>query len=112
MRFMIAALAALLSIPVIAAPASIGALEAYAKDALPRCPDSKVTVAPTNAPAPAGFVDFEVSATGKDASCAVKKHLLYSPSSGQILMGNVVALPTDPRPLNARLSDYATQVLK
>jgi protein-disulfide isomerase len=112
MRFTIAAVAALLSIPVLAAPPSIGALESYAKAALPLCPDTKVTVAPTNAAAPAGFVDYEVTATGKDPACNAKKHLLYSPASNQIILGNVVPLPADPRPLQARLSDYATQVMK
>ena len=112
MRFAIAALAALLSIPVVAATPNMAALEAYAKNALPRCPDTTVTVTPLSAPAPAGFMDFEVDATGKDPSCSTKKHLLYSPSSGQVIIGNVVTLPSDPRPLNPRLSDYASQVMK
>src|SRR5438128_5639288 len=105
MRFAIAAVAALLSIHVVAAPRTISALESYAKAALPLCPDTKLTVTPTNATAPAGFVDYEVSATGKDPACNTKKHLLYSSASNQIIIGNVVPLPADPRPLTARLSD-------
>lgn len=112
MRFTLAAVAALLSVPVLAAPAANPKLEAYAKQALPRCPDTVVTVTLTNAAAPAGFVDYQVAAEGKDPNCSTKKHLLYSPSSNQVILGNVIPLPADGRPLNARLSDYATQVMK
>ena len=114
MRFAIAALVATLCLPAFAAPASQAALETYVKRALPLCPDSTTTITPiTGRPLPSGFVAYDVTVTAKDAAaCNTKKSLIYSPSSGQIILGNVIPLPSDPRPLNARLSDYASQVLK
>ncbi len=113
MKLTIAALAATLAIPAFAASVDQAALTKYAKRALPRCPDSIVTLTPlTSGPFPTNFVAFEVSLTGKDQSCSTKKMLLYSPSSGQVIIGNALPLPNDPRPLQVRLSEYSTQLLK
>ena len=114
MRFAIAALTATLCFPAFAAAPATQALETYAKNALPMCPGSTITMTPiTDRPLPAGFVAYDVVVTATDAaSCNTKKNLLYSPSSGQIVLGNVIPLPADPRPINARLTDYASQVLK
>jgi protein-disulfide isomerase len=104
---------ALLCLPALAAaPVNQATLEKYAKKALNRCPGSVLTLAPiTDRVLPANFVAYEVSMTG-DPSCTTKKQLLHSPASGQVILGNVIPLPNDPRPLQARLSDYSTQILK
>jgi protein-disulfide isomerase len=113
MKLAVAALAATLAVPAFAAPVDQAALLKYAKRALPRCPDSKVTLTPmTNGASPANFVTFEVDMTAKDPSCNTKKMLLYAPSSGQVIIGNAIPLPADPRPLQVRLSEYSTQLLK
>jgi protein-disulfide isomerase len=99
--------------PALAAPAKQAALEAYARKAMIRCPESRLTFTPiTDRALPANFVAYDVSMTGKDPSCTAKKQLLFSAASGQILLGNVIPLPNDPRPLTKRLSDYSSQLLK
>ncbi|MGZ4778451.1 MAG: DsbA family protein [Thermoanaerobaculia bacterium] len=113
MKLAVAALVATLAVPAFAASADQATLLKYAKRSMPACPDANVTIKPlTPGPFPTNFVGFEVDMTGRDQSCSSKKMLLYSASSGQVIIGNAIPLPADPRPLELRLSEYSSQLLK
>ena len=86
------ALTALLAVSASAVPADLTALRAYATQALPRCPDSAVTVTPFGeGTGPSGFQAFQVKLTSSDQYCGTQKYLLYSPKSDQVFMGSAWA---------------------
>ncbi|MCU1349359.1 MAG: oxidoreductase [Acidobacteria bacterium] len=95
-----------------AAPADQASLVAYAKRALPKCTDSAVKLNMVPVQGPAGFQPYELTQTSSDPSCGSQKVLLYSPATQQVLIGTIFALPTDARPVDQRIADQASQLLK
>jgi len=95
-----------------AAPADMVSLTNYAKRALPKCTDSVVKLDVVPQQGPAGFQAYELKQTSSDPSCGSQKLLLYSPSTQQVLIGTIFALPMDPRPVDQRVADQASQLLK
>lgn len=95
-----------------APPVDVAALQKYATNALPRCTDSKVTVARVDTPSPTGFITFMLTQTSSDSTCGKKTNLLYSPSTGQILIGTVIALPYDNRNVELRVSQAVSERLQ
>jgi hypothetical protein len=98
-----------------AAPAAdISAIRAYAKRALPKCPDAIMTVEPftQSGPLPMNFILYDVTVQSTDEGCSTRKYLLYSPITQQVLIGTVIALPADGRPAKARIEDQASNMLK
>jgi protein-disulfide isomerase len=87
-------------------------LRAYAEKVLPRCPDGNVTVAPQSGNAPANFALFTVTVASSDQNCGTKKYLLYSKTSQQILIGLILPLPADDRPLPKRIAEETGSRLK
>ena len=90
------------------------ALKAYVTKALTRCPASEITMEPVPAQAqgPAGFRIYTVTQKSSDQYCGGQKLLLYSPTSQQTVLGSVFLLPADSRPLELRVAEQATQLLK
>jgi len=86
-------------------------LRAYAKKALARCPDSIMTLTPVNHPGPTNFLIYEVDLKSSDEGCATRRYLLYSPTTSQVLIGTVIPLPEDSRPVDQRATEQATQLL-
>jgi protein-disulfide isomerase len=87
-------------------------LKTYATKALARCADQKLTIEPAPGPSPAGFVGYVFTQTSSDPSCGRKARLLYSPSTQQVLVGNVIPIPADSRPIEARVTAKATELLQ
>ena len=87
-------------------------LKSYAAKILPRCPDSTLTLEPTQSPGPAGFQAYIVTVrSASDNTCGGQKYLLYSRKSQQILIGSVIPLPDDTRPANVRVTEETTRLL-
>lgn len=106
------ALALLAAAPsLFAAPATIAQLRKYAEHALPQCSGQAFKVEPVNQPGPAGFDVFKVTQTSTDETCSNQKYFLVSPKSGQTLVGSVIRLPADPRPVHVRVAEHATTLL-
>lgn len=89
-------------------------LKAYAAKVLPRCLAGVLTLEPmpSTTPAPTNFKSFVVTLRSEDEYCGTQKYLLYSPRSGQVLLGSVIPLPTDNRPANVRINEQAGTMLK
>jgi protein-disulfide isomerase len=101
------------SLPALAAPPiDVAAIKAYASKMLPRCPDAKVTLTRLDEPAPTGFVKFKLEMSSSDQTCGRGGNLLYSPSSGQVLIGNVIPLPLDSRSVELRTGQAVTERLQ
>src|SRR5260370_39192100 len=96
-RIVLAALLTFASIPLSAAPANVDALRKYLIKALPKCPDSKITVEAISHAGPNGFIPFSVTQTSSDTSCGQQKIVIYSPATSQVIVGSVFALPVDDR---------------
>jgi protein-disulfide isomerase len=111
-RIVLAALLAFASIPLSAAPANVDALRKYLIKALPKCPDSKVTVEAISHAGPNGFLPFAVTQTSSDTSCGQQKIALYSPATSQVIIGSVFALPADDRSTEVRVAEVASGLLK
>jgi protein-disulfide isomerase len=111
-KIVLAALLALASVPLTAAPANVDALRGYLAKALPKCPDSKITVEPISHAGPTGFIPFTVTQTSSDTTCGGQKVALYSPSSNQVIVGTVFALSPDDRSADVRVAEMASDVLK
>jgi protein-disulfide isomerase len=79
-------------------------LRKYAEKVLPRCPDGNVIVEPQPGAAPAGFGIFTVTVRSSDQYCGSKKYLIYSPKSQQVVIGSIIQLPKDNRPLATRIA--------
>ncbi len=104
---------AMVSLPMYAQVSDTTALTRWATKALTKCPDSKVTVEEVKAPlVPANFKVFTVTQTSSDKNCGGQKYLLYSPATGQILMGTVIPLPADSRPAEVRVTETSSELLK
>jgi hypothetical protein len=87
-------------------------LKAWAESALPRCPDGVLTLEPVEAIGPARFSAFVVTLRSTDAFCGSQKYLLYSRATQQVVMGSVIPLPDDNRPVAARVNAHAGEILK
>lgn len=113
MRKPLLVLAALLAASSLsAAPyVDVAALKAYAGKALPRCPDSTILLEPISQSGPTNFVVYSVELKSSDIYCGQKKWLMYSPRTQQVVLGTIITLPDDPRPVAARVTDQATQML-
>src|SRR6185436_21129817 len=95
------ALAVLVAAPSLTA-ATIPQLTAYAQHALPQCAGQTFKVEPLAQNGPAGFDLFKVTETSSDEYCGTQKYLLVSPKSGQTILGSIIALPPDTRPVHIR----------
>jgi len=85
-------------------------LKDYAAKVLPRCPGGTLTIQPA-APGPANFNAYGVTLRSSDQYCGSQKYLLHSPKSNQVLIGTVIPLPNDARPVNVRIGEEATRLL-
>ncbi len=111
-KTVLAALLTLASVPLTAAPANVDALRNYLVKAMPRCPDSKITLEAISHPGPNGFIPFTVTQTSSDTTCGAQKIALYSPGTSQVIVGTVFALPADDRSAEMRVAEVASQILK
>jgi hypothetical protein len=111
-RLLTAAAAALLPLCLSAAPTTFAALRAYAQKASPICPEGKVTLQPLDRPGPVGFVPYILTLNSADKTCGRQTYLLHSPTTQQVLIGGVFAMPPDNRSPEMRISEAATQLMK
>ena len=110
-RFVFALAMLALSATAGATPADLTTLKNYVAKALPRCPDSTLTVTRVEG-GPAGFDVYQVKLTSSDQYCGTQKYLLYSPKSDQTVLGSVIPLSTDARPINVRVTEKASELLR
>ncbi|HEX8172220.1 MAG TPA: thioredoxin domain-containing protein [Thermoanaerobaculia bacterium] len=85
-------------------------LKNYAAKMLPRCPGGTLTIEPMAA-GPRNFSAFTVTQRSTDQYCGSQKYLLYSPTTQQILLGSVIPLPNDGRPVNVRIAAESSRLL-
>jgi len=83
----------------------------YAAKALPKCPNGTLSLEPVDI-AVKGFQAYSVTVRSTDQYCGTQKYMLYSPTSQQILMGTVLELPRNGKPVNTRIAEEATARLK
>lgn len=95
-----------------ASAADLTSLTNYAKRAMPKCADSVIHLELIPQQGPAGFQVYELTQKSSDSSCGAQKVLLYSPATNQVLIGTIFALPFDSRPVDQRVADQASQLLK
>jgi len=112
MKKLFALTAILLSPSLFAAPPTRAQLVKYAGHAFVQCPGQSFQVEPVQQPGPAGFDVFKATQTSSDESCGSQKYLLLSPKSNQTIIGTVIRLPDDPRPVHVRIGEHATNILK
>ena len=110
-KIVVASLLFLATVP-FADAANVDALRSYVVKALAKCPDQKLTIEPIDAPGPTGFLPFTVEQTSSDTSCGRKAVALYSPSTRQVIIGSVFALPVDNRSVEVRAAETASGLLK
>src|SRR6266550_6587596 len=111
-KIALALLVALISVPLTAAPADVNALRNYLVKAMPKCPDSKITVEAISHVGPTGFIPYSATQTSSDTSCGAQKVVLYSPSTNQVIIGTVFALSPDSRSIEERVAEMASELLK
>src|SRR4029077_20861428 len=111
-RMLAAAAAAFLPLCASAAPTTLAALKAYAEKSSPKCPEGRVALEPMSRPGPIGFVPYVLTMTSADKNCGRQTYLLYSPTTQQVIIGTVFALPQDNRSPEMRIADAATQLMK
>ena len=86
-------------------------LKSYATKVLPRCPGGTITIEPVNTTGPANFTPYVVTLRSSDQYCGTQKYLLHSTKSQQVVLGTVIPLPNDGRPVGTRVSEEATRLL-
>jgi protein-disulfide isomerase len=87
-------------------------LKAYAAKILPRCPAGVLTVEPVGAgQGPTNFTTYVATLRSDDKYCGTQKYILHSPRSGQVIIGTVIALPTDNRAAALRINEEASRLL-
>lgn len=95
-----------------AAPADLNTIRNYATRALPRCENPNLVVTPMDASGPSGFTAYQLKLTSSDQYCGTAKYLLHSPKSDTVLLGTVIPLPMDGRPLATRVSEKTSELLR
>ena len=110
-RLFVAAIAAFLPLTAFAA-SEPPELRPFVEKMLVRCADQKINFERITQQGPLGFIPYGVTQTSSDETCGRQAFLLYSPMSQQVILGSVFALPVDGRPLNARVSEQASTLLK
>ena len=86
------------------------ALREYAMKVLPRCSNGVVTLEPVEG-GPVNFRAYVATVRSDDKYCGTQKYLLYSPKTQQILIGSVIPIADDGRPIAVRLTDKTTELL-
>ena len=86
-------------------------LKNYAAKVLPRCPGGTLTIEPLSGPGPVNFTAYVVTLRSSDQYCGAQKYLLHSPKSQQVILGTVIPLPKDARPVATRVGEEATRLL-
>ena len=94
-----------------AAGDQVATLREYAMKVLPRCSNGVTTLEPVQGPGPANFKSYVASVRSDDKYCGTQKYLLYSPKTRQILIGSVIPIANDGRPIHMRLTDKTTELL-
>ncbi|HEV8658481.1 MAG TPA: thioredoxin domain-containing protein [Thermoanaerobaculia bacterium] len=113
MKTLLTLFAAAIAAPsLLAQSLSSAALIRYAEHAFPQCPAQVFKIEPITQPGPAGFDVYRVSEASSDESCGSQKYLLVSPKSHQTILGTVIRLPEDTRPVHIRIAEHATNMLK
>ncbi|HSP15002.1 MAG TPA: thioredoxin domain-containing protein [Thermoanaerobaculia bacterium] len=113
MKTTFALLAALVAVPsLVAQSIPTATLTKYAEQAFPLCPAQTFKIDQILQPGPAGFDAYQVVQTSSDQYCGSQKYLLVSPRTKQTLIGTIIRLPQDPRPVHIRIADHATNILK
>jgi len=112
-RLALAALAAALPLSLQAAPpVDMTAIRAYVSKALVRCPDPKLKIDPILQTGPTNFFLYDVTLESSDQNCSTHKYMLYSPTTQQIILGTVLQLPQDSRPVAVRITEQTSDSLK
>lgn len=93
-----------------AAADQTAALRVYASKVLPRCPGGVVTVEPVQG-GPTNFNAYVVQVRSDDKYCGTQKYLLHSPKTQQVVIGTVVPVEKDGRPVAERLTAKTTELL-
>ncbi|HUP49999.1 MAG TPA: thioredoxin domain-containing protein [Thermoanaerobaculia bacterium] len=91
--------------------AEMARLKDYVSRTLPRCPGAAVAFDPVAARGPAGFQAYRAVLTSADEHCSASKFLLYSPLTGQTLIGSVIAIPGGEQPVHVRLAEHTSKIL-
>jgi protein-disulfide isomerase len=86
-------------------------LKSYVAQVLPLCPAGTLALEPVEG-GPSGFTAFAATVRSSDPHCGTRKYVLVSPTTQQVLVGAVIPLPADARPLAQRISAEATKLLK
>jgi protein-disulfide isomerase len=95
------------------APTLNAALTDFASRSLAKCPEARITVSPYGGDSgPAGFTLYSLLQESADPSCQTKKIILHSPSTGQVLIGTIFQLNPNGKPVQARVAETATALLK
>ncbi len=110
-KTVLAALSVLIAAPLCAA-STADTLKAYVTKALAKCPDSKITIEALDRMGPANFVPYTVVQTSSDTTCGRQAILLHSPTTNQVIIGTVFALPIDDRSAEVRVAETASGLLK
>jgi protein-disulfide isomerase len=88
------------------------ALRSYATKIMPRCPGGVLSVEPIKIElGPANFVAYAVTLRSSDQHCGGQKYLLHSPKTNQVVVGAVIQIPQDARPLTTRIAAESTRML-
>ena len=110
-RLLFATAVACLTISASAQYPEITTLRAYVARAMPRCSGSVITVEQLNRVGPANFVSYGATQTSTDPTCGKKQFFFYSPTTKQVLLGSLLPLPNDARPVEQRIADVASKAL-
>jgi protein-disulfide isomerase len=87
------------------------ALREYAGKVLPRCPGGVLTLEPVAGAGPANFTAYVATVRSTDKYCGTQKYLLHSSKSQQVVIGSVIPVENDGRPVHLRIADKATELL-
>ncbi len=113
MKATLTLLAALLALPsLVAQPTPTATITKYVEQAFPLCPAQTFKIEAMMQAGPAGFDVYQVAQTSSDQYCGSQKYLLVSPRTKQTILGTVIRLPQDSRPVHLRVADHATNILK
>lgn len=103
---------AFVAVPLFGADVNNPELRSYLERSFVRCPGNKIRITTVDRSAPKGFNIYGVEQTSTDERCGARTYLLHSPTSGQVILGNVFDMQPGIEPLASRLGTLASQLLR
>lgn len=107
-----AAIGLAVAVSALGGPANNPKLHAYLEKNLTACPGAKSVLETVDVDGPANFDAYRITMSSQDENCRERTYALYSPTSGQVISGQIIPLEASARPTAAKIQELVEERMK